>query len=281
VGRFLSIDVTAKAAATGAVFLLVREPSDAVQVLWLQGAAASASCILGIASASIRPRGLLPGLGAIGRSLFAQRHGFLFRAAILTYTTANVVVLGWVAAPEEVGLFAAADRSVRLVACFAGPLGQALYPLLARAWRDDPGEAARLAARVAIGAGGIGGALSVSLFVTADAAALLVLGPEFAAAGPVFRLLAPLPVLICLSNILGMQWMFSIGAEAVFVRILALAGLVCLPTGAALGGAAGSVGMAAAATLAEAVVTGGILLHLARSRSLPFGRTMRNRAHAH
>ncbi len=281
IGRFLAFDVAVKAVATAGILFLVHEPSEAARVIWLQAIAGAVSFLGGLLLAGVPLRGARPSTRGVARALYEQRHGFLFRAAILTYTTANVLVLGVVAPPEEVGLFAAADRLTRLIACFAGPLGQALYPVLARSWQEDPTAAARLAYRVTLGVTGIGVAAGLGLFFTADVIAPLVLGAEFSAAASVLRVLAPLPALICVSNILGIQWMFSIGEEGAFVRILALAGLVCLPTGALLGAVSGAVGMASAATLAEVVVTGGVLVHLARKRSLPGKRMIGSRAHAH
>lgn len=281
VGRYLALDVTAKALAVVSLLVLVHEPGGAARVLWLQAAAGLGSFLSGLVLSSLRPS-LRPSTArAVGALLWEHRHGFLFRATILTYTTANVLVLGFVAAPHEVGIFAAADRAVRLVACFAGPLGQALYPLLARAWQEDPAGAARLASTATLAVAAIGIGLGLGLLFAADRVALLLLGPGFADAAVVLRILAPLPALICVSNILGMQWMFSIGAEAAFVRILALAGLVCLPSGTVLGAMLGAPGMGIAATLAELVVTGGVLVHLVRSGSLPGRGLIGSRAHAH
>lgn len=281
IGRYLMVDVAAKALGLGGLLVLVHDPGDAARVLWLQAGASGVALVGGLLLARTRPSTRAPRPGELVRLLHEQRHGFLFRATILTYTTANTLVLGLVAPAHEVGIFAAADRAVRLVACFAGPLGQALYPAMARGWRDDPSLAARLAVRTTLGVAAIGLALGLALLAGAEPIARLVLGPEFVGAAPVLRVLAALPLLICVSNILGIQWMFSIGAEPALVRILALAGAVCLPTGAALGGVHGALGMAIAATLAELVVTGGILAHLAWTRSLPTTTTLGSKAHAH
>lgn len=281
IGRFLAVDVTMKAASVAGLFLFVHGPADVARVLWLQAGASGLAVLGGLLLAPVRPAPPIPRPAETARLLLEQRHGFLFRATILTYTTANTLVLGLVASAHEVGIFAAADRAVRLVACFAGPLGQALYPVLARTFREDPAAAARLAGRATLGVVGIGAALGLGLFVAADTLAPRLLGAAFADSASVLRVLAPLPLLICVSNLLGIQWMFSIGAESAFVRILALAGAVCLPTGAVLGTALGADGMAGAATLAECVVTGGILVHLARNKSLPSPVVIGSRAHAH
>lgn len=281
IGRFLAVDVTMKAASVSGLFLFVHGPADVARVLWLQAGASGLAVLGGLLLAPVRPAPRIPRPAETARLLLDQRHGFLFRATILTYTTANTLVLGLVASAHEVGIFAAADRAVRLVACFAGPLGQALYPALARTFREDRAAAARLAGRATLGVAGIGAALGLGLFLAADAIAPLLLGAAFAESASVLRVLAPLPLLICVSNLLGIQWMFSIGAESAFVRILALAGAVCLPAGAVLGTALGAEGMAAAATLAECVVTGGILVHLTRNKSLPSHVSIGSGAHAH
>jgi PST family polysaccharide transporter len=281
IGRFLAIDVVAKATSVGAVLLWVSGPPGAPLVLWLQAAAGGVALALGLATARIPPALSLPRPGRVLRGLVEQRQGFLFRATILSYTTANTLLLGLVATAHEAGLYAAADRAVRVVACFAGPLGQAVYPLLVRAWREDPAAASGLAAKLTLGAGTVGAVLSAGLMFGADRIAIVIFGPGFAEAAQVLRLLAPLPLLICVSNVLGMQWMFSIGAEAAFTRILAVAGLVCVTSGAVLGSAFGANGMAVAATVAEFVVTGGIVLHLWWTRRMPATGTLGSGVHAH
>jgi O-antigen/teichoic acid export membrane protein len=279
--RFLGIDVAAKAASVGALFLVVRGPEQAPLVLWVQAVAGGLALLGGLVCACLPPAPRLPGAGQVLRSLREHRHGFLFRATILSYTTANTLVLGMVASTHAAGLYAAADRAVRLVACFAGPLGQAVYPLLARAWRDDPAAAWGLAARLTIGVAAVGAVLSVALVFGADRIAIVIFGSGFAEAAQVLRLLAPLPLLICVSNILGVQWMFSIGAEGTFTRILATAGLVCVTSGVPLGSVFGAKGMAMAATVAELVVTAGIVLHLWWTRKMPATRSLGSGVHAH
>ncbi|MCX7630487.1 MAG: oligosaccharide flippase family protein [Geminicoccaceae bacterium] len=281
IGRYLALDVTVKVAAVAALFVLVDEPSDAPRVLWLQAGAGTVSLAGGLFLSQIRPAFWLPTPAAIARLLHEQRYGFLFRTTILTYTTANVLVLGFLARPQDVGLFAAAERAVRVVANFAGPLGQALFPILARSWREDPVAAARLARRATVVVAGIGALFGLCFLVGAEQIALFLLGSQFAGAAPLLAILAPLPLLIGVSNILGVQWMFSIRAEDALVRILVVAGAACLPTGALLATIYGAPGMAVAATVAETLVTAGILAHLARSKSLPTAFALRRPGHAH
>lgn len=281
VERFLLIDVTLRSAGAGLVFVLVTDPQQVGRVLWLQAAAAGGSLILGLLTSPIRPARVRIDPASIVRLLHEQRHGFLFRAVILTYTSINPIVLSLVATAHQVGLYAAADKLVRLIACFAGPLGQALYPALARDAREDPGRARRLAARATVGVAAVGAVLSLAILLWAEPLVSLGLGSSFHEAAAVLRIMAPMPLLICVSNILGIQWMFSIGAERAFVGVLAGAGLLCLATGALLGATFGATGMAVAACSAEVLVTAGVVVHLARAGALPVARRVRERAHAH
>lgn len=281
VERFLLIDVTLRSAGAGLVFVLVTDPQEVGRVLWLQAAATGGSLILGLLTSPIRPARVRIDPASILRLLHEQRHGFLFRAVILTYTSLNPIVLSLVATAHQVGLYAAADKLVRLIACFAGPLGQALYPALARDAREDPGRARRLAARTTVGVASVGAVLSLAILLWAEPLVRLGLGSSFHEAAAALRIMAPMPLLISLSNILGVQWMFSIGAERAFVRVLAAAGGLCLATGALLGASFGAAGMAVATVSAEVVVTGGVVLHLARAGALPVARRVREGAHAH
>jgi PST family polysaccharide transporter len=281
VERFLLLDVALKAAGSALVLVLVGGPEQAGRVLWLQAAAATGSLVLGLLTSPIRPGRVRVEPASVVRLLHAQRHGFLVRAVILTYTSANPVVLNLVATAHQVGLYAAADKLVRLIACFSGPLGQALYPALARDVQADPARARRLAARATLGVAAVGAALSLGILLWAEPLVALALGGSFHDAATALRIMAPMPLLICISNILGIQWMFSIGAERAFVRVLAGAGLICLATGALLGATSGAAGMAVAATAAEVVVTLGVVVHLARVGSLPVAPGIRERAHAH
>lgn len=86
VAAFLVIDVAAKVSAVVAFPLFVREPADAHLVLWLQAAAAAVALVGGLLLSGFRPPARIPTPAEVCRLLHEQRHGFLFRATILTYT---------------------------------------------------------------------------------------------------------------------------------------------------------------------------------------------------
>lgn len=214
-----------KALATVAILGLVRGPDDALLYVSVNSVCAASvfiSALVGLSRRGIalRPRPLASVAAAIGGAgrLFATS------AAINLYTTTNVVLVGVMLGPEAAGYFALADRVRGAVVGLFDPLSQSIYPYLcgsdAAADRD---RHRRLFFRVLMIMSALAAAL---LYVASPLIAAFLGGERFAHAVPLLKILSPTPLLICLSNLLGIQTMLPDDMERQLTVVVTVAGFV-------------------------------------------------------
>ncbi len=205
------------------IFLLVQQPSDAMLLLIIQGGAAMLAGILSlwwmqqqsIVTWHRRPRWQdIRGALHDGGILFASR------VSISLYTTLVPLVLGWVAGPVALAYFNLADKLRAAAQSLLTPLSQALFPRMSHLVSNDGNAAYTLIKRSAQAVIAIAGSTSVALWVLSDWLVILLGGADFAPAAQVLRWLAPLPLIIGLSNVLGVQIMLPHGLNRAFNVIL-------------------------------------------------------------
>jgi PST family polysaccharide transporter len=194
----------------------------------------------------------------------------LFKSAVSLYTTANVLLLGVLAAPAVVAWFAGAERIAKAAVGGITPLTQAFYPrinFLLTQDRDAASRTARMSVLITVGS-----ALAIGLVLLIGAPFLvrLLLGPGFSQTVPVLRLLSALPPLIAVSNVLGIQWMVPLRLDRQFNWIIAGAGLLNLLLALILVPISGQMGMAVSVVIAELVVTAAMILVLRTRRLDPW-----------
>jgi len=187
---------------------------------------------------------------------------FVFRASAGLYTAGNAFILGLFAPPQVVGYYAGAEKIGRAIVGLLGPAGQALYPRVSRLAGHARTEALRMV-RLGLAAMGTGGVLlGITAFLAAPVLVRLLLGPGFEPAVAVLRVLALIPPLAAVSNVLGIQWMLPLGLDRPFTRIVIWAGLLNVALAVWLAPSLGERGMAWAVVAAEAFAAGGMWLYL-------------------
>jgi len=264
------LEVGTKLVSLILIFVLVREPSDAWKVLFLQGLSSALTSGLAFFWAyrevGLRWVGWTAVLGALrsGWSLF------FFRAAVSLYTVGNVFILGLFVAPHLVAYYAGAERLTKAFLGMLEPLNRTFFPRLSHLARHSIRDAAWLASKVTLvmGSGGLMGACLVALL--APWIVGLLLGTDYEPAVPLMRILVVLLPMIALSNALGIQWMLALGLDRTFNIVILTAGLLNLGLAMMLVPGLGNVGMAYVVVLVEVFVTGGILLYLWCNRKTPW-----------
>jgi O-antigen/teichoic acid export membrane protein len=127
--------------------------------------------------------------GAAGAMLRRAVPFGLLMAGFALYYRIDMVMLEWLAAPGELGRYAAAYRFLDAVIALAASLGGPLFPRLSSVAVSAPAEARRL-----LEAGwrpllALGLPLTIGTLAIADDIVALLFGPEFAGAGRLLRLL--------------------------------------------------------------------------------------------
>lgn len=263
--RLISVlAVVGRAAATAGIFIIVRHPSDGWKVLGLQGAgmlfAGVASMVLVYREVSIK----LPTWPMVRHSLSMGWSMFIYRTSTSLYGAGNSFILGLFASPEAVGFYAGAERIARALIGLLGPVHSSLYPRLSRLATHDRPAANRLARVSMVALLSIGAVLSVAAFLGAPWVVRIALGKNFTPSILVLKILAPLPLLIAGSIMLGILWMLPLGLDRQFNRFVLAAGALNLGLAVILAPRFAQLGVAAATVATEAALT--VILYVALNR---------------
>jgi PST family polysaccharide transporter len=224
------IQITTRAATVPLIFLLIQGPEDAPLLL----AIGAMTGILGGTITIIwmrRNLGLTWRRPSQSRAMDELREGaaiFGSTVWISLYTTLTPLMLGLFASPAAIGYYALADR-VRLLAQSAlSPISSAIFPRMSHLFNTDSVQARALLKRSSKLILLISASASMSLWVLAEHIVILLAGEQFRPSITVLQWLAPLPFVISLSNIFGIQVMIPNQKTKAFNRILGAAGAMSL-----------------------------------------------------
>jgi PST family polysaccharide transporter len=153
---------------------------------------------------------------------------FLSTVWINLYTTSNVFIIGLFAPANVVGYFAAADKIRMAFQGILSPMSQSVFPyvnkLLSESYERFISFNKKLF-KIALTAGTI---ISIILFVFAEPLVNIILGREYVPSILVLRIIAWLPLVIFLSNVLGIQTLLPMKKQKSFSIILFFAAMINL-----------------------------------------------------
>lgn len=153
-------------------------------------------------------------------------HIFLSTAAISLYTASNTFILGLLTNDAVVGYYSAGEKIVKAFQGLLSPLSQAIYPYVNKLAAESPVACLRWIQKLFYLLGSFGLILSVFLFICADTIVNVVLGAKYLESIYVIRILALIPFVVALSNVLGIQTMLTFKYNQLFSKILIFAGVV-------------------------------------------------------
>jgi PST family polysaccharide transporter len=262
------INLCMKVAVVGGVFLLVKQPGDVVLYAALRGGGALAAGLAGmvVAGRVFRLKLVRPAWAGVRETLREGWTLFLSKASVNLYTSGNAFILGMLANHAAVGYYSAAEKLVRGALGLLGPLSQAAYPRFSKLANESREAALLWGRRMLALMGGAGLVLSTVVLVGAPWIAQFLLGPQYGASVLVMRILAPLPLLIALSNVAGIQVMIPFRMDRAFTWILFAAGALNVTVALVLAPHAGALGMGVAVLASEAFVTASMLVYLQSRR---------------
>ena len=268
------LNVTAKTLVIVSLFVFIRAPDDYLYVPLLQSAGTILVGLagLGLALGTFRVRFRVPPVRVLAGELTNGWHLFISKMATTFYTSGNIVILGLLTDSTFVAYYAPGEKIARAAADgLQQPLSQAIFPHIGRLASQSRSAALRFTAKTAKIAGAASLAISVALFVAAPYVSS-IFGPKFEAGVPVLRILSLLPVLICLSNIFGVQVMVNFGLQRLLTRILTVAGVWNILLAVLLAGPFKHIGVAVAALTTEIIVTTAMFFALRRRGLNVFAR---------
>jgi PST family polysaccharide transporter len=224
------VQILCRGLAAIVVILAVRSPSDLDLYVGANCAGAILSAALSFAVLTgygVRLR--VPQLRHVLSTIRESAQLFFSTLAINLYTSTNVIVVTLVLGPAGAGAFALAERVTQAASGLIGPVITAVYPFVCRIAGRSETEEELSTRRLFFQAIMLLSALcSTSLFCLAPYIVSFLAGGAFDQAILVVRLMALVPVLVALSNILGIQTMLPLNMDRHVTSILTAAAIIGL-----------------------------------------------------
>lgn len=270
--RFSEIDIAGKFLGVGLIFACIKGPSDASQVMLLQSIGAAVATLICIRMQYAEVLFRRPTLKECRIGLKDGFGMFVFRLAISLYTLANVFVMGIYATPMAVAYFASAEKLVRGASSLIGPVSQALFPRVTSLVQNDRAAAIRLVRLALVGMLASTCLFSLGIALFAGEITRVFFGHGYEPVAELMRGLVWIIPLIALGNVLGIQWMLSLGLDKEFNLCVTAAGAINVCAAALAAKFYGAAGMVGASLLAESIVVLLVVATLKRKRLLPSSR---------
>lgn len=196
-------------------FVIVKSAADVLPAVGIQSAAYFISALVGLVWA------LRKGLFVFRRTTWqAVRERlkdsfplFVSTATSSVYAMLLVVVLGYFASTQEVGLYSAVEKMMR-VACYALllPALQVCYPQISKLAATDRKSALRMVRVLCGGLAVLMGIIGCVLFFGGEQL-MALMGKDYGGSAQLFRIMAFIPVLVTISGVYGQLDLLAIGGE--------------------------------------------------------------------
>jgi PST family polysaccharide transporter len=265
-GLFTVYSICGRALVVGLTFFLVHGPENVARACCLQVLGGLLANFAGFVIARRHlemGRPMIPLRQAVCQ-IWDFRHYFLIQSSWIAYSTAAPLLLTIVSGSVAVGLFAGAERLIRIAMSLIFPLSTALYHhgnALVTVSRD---AAAAMAGLLLAVQAVFGLALFVVFLFGAKPIVLIVLGGQFSASAEVLRCLAVLPLITGIGGTLSTQFLIPLGWRREVSSIVVRGTCVYLVSLVVLCHYAGALGAAIALILTETLITIGFVGFLLR-----------------
>lgn len=226
----LLINVISRTILTSLIFLFVRQESDYLLFAILNSITFVIVGIAGFVFAitKIKVKFFFPGKEILKQQLVDGWNLFLSTIWINLYTTSNVFVLGLFAPASVVGYFAAADKVRMAFQGILSPVTQSVFPHVNKMLSESYERFIGFNKKILKIGFGIGVLISLVVFVFSELLVKIILGNEYESSVIILRIIAWLPLIVILSNVLGIQTMIPLNKHKAFSMILFFAALINL-----------------------------------------------------
>jgi PST family polysaccharide transporter len=264
------LNLITKVIFTIGIFVIIKEQSDYIYVPVIYSVC---YIILGLSSIliiflSFKVRFKYPSLSIIKHELREGSYIFLSTIAISIYTISNTFILGVFTEEKYVGYYAAGEKIIRAFQYLLIPISQTLYPHINKLAVESKREALVLIKKILKIVGIIMFCISLTLFVFASKISKFILGNKYSESVYVIKILAFLPFVVSLSNILGIQTMITFGFKKEFTKILIIASVISIIISLFLVHPLKHIGISISSLIAEIFVTVSMFIFLKKENYL-------------
>lgn len=226
----LIISVSVRLITTILIFVLIKSENDFIKFAGLNTVTQFVIGIIGFQFAlnkfGLRYR--FPNKTLIIQQLKNGWNLFLSTISINLYTTSNVFILGLFAPANVVGYYAAADKIRMAFQGILSPMSQSVFPYVNKILSESYDRFISFNKKLFKIALIVGAIISIMLFLFAEPIVNIILGKDYQPSILVLRIIAWLPLIIFLSNVLGIQTMLPMNKQKNFSIILFFAAMISL-----------------------------------------------------
>ncbi len=214
------IEVICRVLFTGSVFLLIKEPSDATRVIFFQALSVTVSLGITLSHMYRTVNFSIFGFAQALRTLREAWPFFVFVAIMNLKGSANGFMLGLLVTPAIVSFYGGPERLLRGFLGLTTPISQVLYPRLTYLVKHDLRKARNTVRKGTQWFAAIGFLLGLALTLGAPWLVGLLFGPGYERGIPVLRMLGVACPFAALNSMMGVSWMFPLGHERIYKRIV-------------------------------------------------------------
>ncbi|GGF10355.1 transporter [Hymenobacter cavernae] len=155
---------------------------------------------------------------------FKEDRTIFFSSVMITiYASSNVFFLGLLAPAYNVGIYSAGTRLEGMAETFVGlALNQAFFPIVANAFGQGREQGLRMVRNTFFPLFILMSCVSLGLWVVAPLFIKLLYGAKFIGSITVLRTVCVLPLIIGMSNLLGMHTMLNLRMDKAFFMVTAI-----------------------------------------------------------
>lgn len=265
-GSMAALSLSGRTLSIVGLFAFVHSPSDYLTAAALQASGAPVAGLLAMAMLGRRMSLSIRWLSPRDVVLTLQQGWpfFLSTAAATLYTSSNVFILGLIEPPAAVAYYAAADKVIKASLGVLQPVTQALYPRMSYLFSRDVPSAIEYLKRLSTPFLGFTLLVSLTLCLAANPVASVLFGHDMLPSSGLLRLMSAVPVLVAVSNLLGVQLLFPLGFQSLVSRFQVVAGLASIAALVPMVRSAGATGSALNYVASEAVIMAGFAIIVLR-----------------
>lgn len=226
----LVITVSVRLIITAMIFILIQTENDYVKLAALNSTAQFVIGLLGllIVFNKFQLKYVFPKLSLLKLQIKNGWNLFLSTVWINLYTTSNVFILGLFAPANIVGYFAAADKVRMAFQGILSPMSQSVFPYVNKILNESYERFIGFNKKILKIGFVIGALISLVIFIFAEPIVKIGLGAEYYPSVIILRIIAWLPLIIILSNVLGILTMIPLNKHKAFSIILFFAAMINL-----------------------------------------------------
>lgn len=224
----LFINVAVRTLFTISIFIMISSENDFLLFALLSSIANLVVGLTGLifAVSRLKVKLIFPGINEIKQQVSNGWNLFLSTLWINLYTTSNIFILGLFARPDIVGYFAAADKIRMAFQGILSPVTQSVFPYVNKLLSESYDKFVNFNKKLLRITSLTGLLISTFLFVFASTISDLILGHEYQRSILILKIIAWLPFIIIISNVLGIQTMIPLKKQKVFSTILFAAAVI-------------------------------------------------------